>query len=520
MEKGQFEIIRSLGAGATAEVFKARNKETDKFVAIKSFLSFVSQDDEALKRLRDEIAILKTFDHPNVVKLYGEHMFNSQLCLELELVEGHHLRDWMNQSRNPFLEVDLWILVQIARGLGAVHEKGIIHRDLKPENVLISKSGDVKLSDFGLAKELNRLTMTRLGLLVGSLGYMAPEVTEGEKSCIKSDLFSFGAIAFELLSGRPPFEGDTAQAILKKALEPVEPLAQVCPHVHPRIASLVDQCLKQNKGERPESIWAVESEIMGVLNQSGLLPQCRELLSAEPSQRVFKEALKQKRENLLREVETIKTEKKKDKKKLLSLANEFQRLFPEDGTGLELLNLLREKRAIPWRHPLLLAPLFLFIFSLAAYSLVDWKFFKENNQQSQVKPEDLETLKPKPIVQKVSTSKTTDKPAAKPIEKTKPPAAKQAEPSPAPKAAKPVVKSQPVAKPKPKPETGFVSFDVDDDVKISVNGKEIPRDQLKLLKLKKGIHKIRMEKSGFDPINNQIEIKPGETTTIRARGGA
>ena len=204
MEQGQFEIIQSLGSGATAEVFKARNKETDSFVALKSFLNFVCQDTESLKRLRDEVQILKTFDHPNVVKMYGEHMLDSQLCLELELVEGHHLRDWMSMTRNPLIEVDLWILVQVARGLGAVHERGIIHRDLKPENILISHEGDVKLSDFGLAKELNRLTMTRLGLLVGSLGYMAPEVTEGEKSCIKSDLFSFGAIAYELLSGQPP----------------------------------------------------------------------------------------------------------------------------------------------------------------------------------------------------------------------------------------------------------------------------------------------------------------------------
>ncbi|MEM7647254.1 MAG: serine/threonine-protein kinase, partial [Pseudomonadota bacterium] len=274
MNEAQFEIIASLGTGATAEVFKARNQETDSFVALKRFSSFVSQDQEALQRLRDEVQILKAFNHPNVVKMLGEHSLDAGFCLELELVEGSHLRDWMTKARNPLLEVDLWILVQVARGLGAVHEKGIIHRDLKPENILISHIGEVKLSDFGLAKELNRLTMTRLGLLVGSLGYMAPEITEGEKACPQADLFSFGAVAYELLSGTAPITGETPQAILKKVMEPITPLSQVCPHVPPRIGQLIDQCLKTNKDERPESIWAVESEIMGYLHSTKLLPLC------------------------------------------------------------------------------------------------------------------------------------------------------------------------------------------------------------------------------------------------------
>lgn len=527
MEQGQFEIIQSLGSGATAEVFKAKNTENDNYVALKTFLSFVSQDPESLKRLRDEIQILKTFDHPNVVKMYGEHMFNSQLCLELELVDGHHLRDWMATTRNPLMEVDLWILVQVARGLGAVHEKGIIHRDLKPENILISKEGDVKLSDFGLAKELNRLTMTRLGLLVGSLGYMAPEVTEGEKSCIKSDLFSFGAIAYELLSGQPPFPGDTAQAILKRSMEPVVPLSQVCPHVPPRVANLVDQCLSLNKEDRPESIWAVASELMGVLNKSGLLPQCKELLAAKPSQAVFKEALKKKRENLLEEVESVKSAKKVDKKALLSLANEFQRLFPEDATGMELLALLKSKKEVNWKHPILLAPLLLLLMALGAYGLVDWKSFKTQATQSNIKPEDDKAINQNQPIMVASNQPPVEKAeetkAAK-IE-TKPPKVvskpKVAKPKPVVAKPKPKpAKSKPKVVAKPKPQYGYLSFEVDDDVDIFIAGKRIPRAQLKKVRLKPGVHKVKMVKAGFDPINNEMEVRAGKTTTIRAKGGA
>jgi serine/threonine protein kinase len=494
MEKGNFEIIQSLGSGATAEVFKAHNQETDRDVALKTFLSFVSQDPESLKRLRDEIQILKTFDHPNVVKLYGEHMLGNQLCLELELVEGHHLRDWMAVSKNPLIEVDLWLLVQVARGLGAVHEKGIIHRDLKPENILISTQGDVKLSDFGLAKELNRLTMTRLGLLVGSLGYMAPEVTEGEKACLKSDLFSFGAIAYELLSGEAPIKGETAQAMIKKAMEPIEPLSQVCPSVPPRVSSLIDQCLLSEKEQRPESIWQIESELMGVLSASGLLPLCRDLLVLEPSAKLFKESLQIKQRKLTSQAEELKVTRNTDRKELLSVANEFQRLFPEDPTGLELLGLMKENRVLIKKRSLLLLP-FLLVGAMASIF-----FFMPSDSQKST--ELLSQSVPNPRVQPVSLN----------VEKPRPKKIAQ------PKVVKPKPRRKPVVK--PKPPMGALSFEVDDDVSIFVNNMLVPKQQLKKYRLKPGVHKVRMVKEGFQPIENEIQVKAGKTTQIRAKGGA
>jgi serine/threonine protein kinase len=523
MERGQFEIIQSLGSGATAEVFKARNLGTGRFVALKSFLSFISQDPESLDRLRDEIQILKTFNHPNVVKMYGEHMLDSQLCLELELVEGYHLRDWMAQSRNPLLEVELWILVQVARGLGAVHERGIIHRDLKPENILISREGDVKLSDFGLAKELNRLTMTRLGLLVGSLGYMAPEITEGEKSCIKSDLFSFGAIAYELLSGQAPIHGETAQAILKRAMEPVEPLANLCPYVSPRISQVVDQCLMQNREDRPESIWAVESELMGVLNESGLLPMCRELVVTDSNQKNFKEALQIKREKMQGQMQALQAAKTPDKRLLLSLANEFQRLFPEDSSGLELLKLLRSQKTNSWKHPIVFVPALLVLLVLLVTSLFDWQHFATETLPSGVNPSDQRpSSEAVQLVSKgTSQSEAVGKSATRSTEtKDKKSVEKSISAMPT---QSPDQLSPPRARPRrvvAKPQMGTLSFDVDEDVEIFVNNTMIPRDQLKSYQIKAGTHNVRMVKEGFDPISNEIEVRAGQTTKIRARGGA
>ncbi len=555
MKNGQFEKINSLGAGATAEVFKARNLEADRLVALKCFLSFVSQDPESLKRLKDEIQILKTFDHPNVVKLFGEHMVNSRLCLELELVEGCDLREWIRDKRSHLLETDLWILVQVARGLGAVHEKGFIHRDLKPENVLISNQGEIKLSDFGLAKELNRLTMTKLGLLVGSLGYMAPEATEGQKSCIKSDIFSFGAIAYELLSGHPPIQGETAQAIIKKAMEPVTPLNQIAPHIPPRIANLIDQCLELKKENRPESIWAIESEIMGYINSTGLLPLCQKLIVEDRNTGLYKEALKQKQIFLEAQANDILREKRPDRKKMLSLINEYQRLFPEDPKTMELISALRNKKKMVAPHPILWAPLVLVFFSLSVFFLVDFRNFGEESAKASPKlmkegvvPAAIgattETSVPpeKTVSQKndenlsvadkddgkSKTKNQSDTKAKEPVTLLKKETAKKTEPvKPKPKSSS-NAKVAKVKKPKPKkakrkalvpkPELGVLSFEVDDDVEIFVDGEKVKTSELEAFKVKPGTHKVKMVKEGYLPIENEIFVKKDKTTTIRAKG--
>ena len=308
-------------------------------------------------------------------------------------------------------------------------------------------------------------------------------------------------------------------------MEPVEPLANVCPHVPPRVARVVDQCLEQDKDKRPESIWAIESELMGVLNESGLLPKCRELVSASPSQIVFKTALTNKRDTLIRQVEVAKQDKKPNKKFLLSLANEFQRLFPEDPTGLELLALLRGQKAINWKHPIVLAPLFLILVTLFLFSMVDWSLL--NKDESSELPPPVATKKPQePVVTKgmipepkkenpkPAVTQTVIKPKPKPVSLTAKPKPKL-QPSTAP-----VVKKSPLKPVMTKPILGTLSFDVDEDVDIFIDGKQIPREQLMNFKVKPGVHKVKMIKAGFDPINNEIEVKANKTTTIRARGGA
>ena len=224
------------------------------------------------------------------------------------------------------------------------HEIGIIHRDLKPENILISNDGDVKLSDFGLAKELGRLTMTRLGLLVGSLGYMAPELVDGKKADTRADIFSFGTIAYEMLTNKPTFSEDAPQTLLKSIVDTkVESLASLCPYIPQRITNLIEKCLAKDPDDRPESIWLVEAEIMGYLANTRLVPFCKTLVATNSSGQELKKVLKLKHESLQSRKEELLSDKAASPCLLINLANEFQKLFPDDPSSMELLAAINQR---------------------------------------------------------------------------------------------------------------------------------------------------------------------------------
>jgi serine/threonine protein kinase len=246
----EYRVIRSLGLGATSEVFEA--VKTDVLnptapgisVALKVFSPLVLSDSDAVQRLRGEVEALECLRHANIVALRSTVTRPDFFALELELIIGSDLRQWALGYDSALYEPKMWILAQVARGLGAAHENGVLHRDLKPENVLVGHDGCVKLTDFGLSRSISRLTLTRMGLLVGSLGYMAPECVNGLRATERSDLFSFGVIAYELLAGRAPFEAETPQALIKKITDGLfQPLKQACPSIPDAVADEIDRCL-------------------------------------------------------------------------------------------------------------------------------------------------------------------------------------------------------------------------------------------------------------------------------------
>src|SRR5215813_2836522 len=262
---GPYEILSPLGAGGMGEVYRAKDPRLGREVAIKVLPSSISTDSDRLKRFEQEARAAGVLNHPNITAVhdFGEH--GGAPYIVTELLEGETLRSRMSTGPIPVRKALDWA-VQLAKGLAAAHEKGIVHRDLKPENVFLTKDGRVKILDFGLAKlkpegpEKGQTDMrtvsgaTEPGVVLGTMGYMSPEQVRGKAADKRSDLFSFGTILYEMLSGHRAFRGDTAADTITAILTKEPPdLSQTNKDIHPGLDRIVRHCLEKNPEERFES---------------------------------------------------------------------------------------------------------------------------------------------------------------------------------------------------------------------------------------------------------------------------
>ena len=262
---GPYQILSPIGAGGMGEVYRARDERLKRDVAIKVLPASFSQDADRLKRFEQEAQAAGALNHPNITAVYdfGEH--DGAPYIVTELLEGETLRSRLGPGAiSPRKAIDY--AVQIAKGLAAAHEKGIVHRDLKPENVFLTKDGRVKILDFGLAKlkldgaesgQTDAGTVsggTQPGVVLGTMGYMSPEQVRGKPADKRSDLFSFGTILYEMLSGQSAFRGDTAADTITAILSKEPPdLSQTNKDVPPGLDRIVRHCLEKNPEERFES---------------------------------------------------------------------------------------------------------------------------------------------------------------------------------------------------------------------------------------------------------------------------
>jgi len=264
---GAYEILAPLGAGGMGQVYRAKDVRVDRVVALKVLPEEFFESDERRQRFEREARMLASLNHPGVAVLYSFEEIpsssgaSSRHILVMELVEGATLRERMKESELSARE-KLEIAAQIAHGLAAAHEKGIVHRDLKPENVVVSKDGRVKILDFGLAKLSPRgqpgedLTsagtqsiLTEAGAVYGTVSYMSPEQVRGEPVDARSDIFSFGTILYELLSGKNPFRAATSAETMAAILRhEVPPLAAA-----PALSPIVARCLERKPERRFQS---------------------------------------------------------------------------------------------------------------------------------------------------------------------------------------------------------------------------------------------------------------------------
>jgi TolB-like protein len=261
---GPYEIVSAIGAGGMGEVYKARDTRLGRDVAIKVLPAAFANDADRLRRFEQEARTVAALSHPNIVALFDIGTHDGAPFLVSELLEGRTLRELIGPGGLPVSQAVDWAL-QIARGLAAAHGKGIVHRDLKPANVFVTTDGQVKLLDFGLAKlarpdadaDSNAPTaapMTEVGAVMGTAGYMAPEQVRGLPCDPRTDLFAFGCVLYEMVSGQRAFRGptpaDTLSAILREDPPPLCDLRQAVPS---GLQQVVDRCLAKRPEDRLSS---------------------------------------------------------------------------------------------------------------------------------------------------------------------------------------------------------------------------------------------------------------------------
>ena len=279
---GPYQIIAELGAGGMGEVYRARDTSLGREVAIKVLPRMFSGDPERLRRFLQEAQAAAALDHPNILAIYyvGEH--GNAPFIVSELLKGATIRERLEEGALP-LRKAVDYAVQIARGLAAAHDKGIIHRDLKPDNVFVTEDGRVKILDFGVAKltrdevptDSTRTLQTGAGTVLGTVGYMSPEQVRGHAVDARSDLFSFGTLLYEMVSGKRAFHrgsaADTMSAVLKE--DPPD-LSAGDRGVPPIVDRIIRRCLEKSPQERFQSArdLAFALEDMTSVSATGIHP--------------------------------------------------------------------------------------------------------------------------------------------------------------------------------------------------------------------------------------------------------
>jgi serine/threonine protein kinase len=248
-----YQIQAHMAQGGTSDIYRAFDLINRREVVVKIPDQSMLGDPAQFERFQRELEVMKTLDHPAILKGLGSGKYNRIPYLVTEFVNGQSLRDLINVSApfDPAKAVS--ITCKIADGLAYCHKNGVVHRDLKPENILITSDGQPVIMDFGLAltKGAHRVTYSNLSATAGTPDYMAPEQIDGQRGDQRTDVYALGTIFFELLAGETPFKGDTNMAVMAQHLRGTAPrLDRINPSVSPQLAAIVARCLAHDPRDR------------------------------------------------------------------------------------------------------------------------------------------------------------------------------------------------------------------------------------------------------------------------------
>jgi len=270
-----YDIIERLGQGGASVVYKARDTRLDRFVALKFLTHLRASPESARALLFREARAISALSHPNIAALFDVVEADGEAFLVLEYLPGPTLRFRIDQAatagRGLSLGEALVYALQMAHGLAHAHRRGIIHRDVKPGNAILDAEGNLKLTDFGLAKLLGGPQLTRPGTLLGTVSYMSPEQAQGRPADARSDIFSLGVVLYEMLAGQPPFRGDSETAALYQIVHAdPQPLAARRPDLPEPLTSIVARALEKDPARRYPQMGLLGDDLRGVVKKLNL----------------------------------------------------------------------------------------------------------------------------------------------------------------------------------------------------------------------------------------------------------
>jgi len=259
---GRYQIIEELGEGGMGFVYKALDTEIQEKVALKILRPEISADQKIIERFRNELKLARKISHQNVCRMYDLAKEGSVYYITMEHVSGEDLKSTLTRVGHLSIRKALEIAKQIAQGLAEAHRRGVTHRDLKPHNIMIDREGVVRIMDFGIARSSFTQGLTESGMMIGTPEYMSPEQSLGEPVDARSDIYSFGIVLFELLTGTVPFKGDTAVGVaLKQTTDlPPEPRS-LNPQIPAELNTLILKSLEKDKSKRSQSFDQIFAEI-------------------------------------------------------------------------------------------------------------------------------------------------------------------------------------------------------------------------------------------------------------------
>jgi serine/threonine protein kinase/tetratricopeptide (TPR) repeat protein len=282
----RYQIIEELGKGGMGKVYKAFDTKIKEKIALKLIKPEIASDPETIERFSNELRLARKIRHKNVCQMFDLGEAEGTHFITMEYVPGEDLKSMIRMSKSMSVGAAVNIARQVCEGLAEAHRLGVIHRDLKPGNIMIDREGDIRIMDFGVARTLKEKGVTGAGVIIGTPEYMSPEQVEGKETDQQSDLYSLGIILYEMVTGRRPFEGDTALSIaVKHKTEIPKNPRELNAQVSEDLSRLILKCLEKDKRKRYQTADEVLTQLIqvekGIPTSEKAIPQSKALSSRE-----------------------------------------------------------------------------------------------------------------------------------------------------------------------------------------------------------------------------------------------